>query len=183
MAKQRVTQALDSLLRSALRLDRNLSVKDRFWLWRSSLLSRPADASTQAGFILPTVTLLLLMLSLILGVLIFRTSNRTNQVIGARQQRQIYNAATPAIERAKAKLEVLFTEDIQTITSDDNIEAKLKVATDPIKDKYTLGKGETKAESMSTVMVCSMTLHGNSSMTPRASRIVMSMMSPWSIRS
>lgn len=126
MAKQRVTQALDSLLRSALRLDRNLSVKDRFWLWRSSLLSRPANASTQAGFILPTVTLLLLMLSLVLGVLIFRTSNRTNQVIGARQQRQIYNAATPAVERAKLKLEYLFTkESIPVLPTEDDLISSL----------------------------------------------------------
>ncbi len=125
MAKQRFIQSLENLLKSALRLDQTLTPKDRFWLWRSSLISH--SPGTQAGFILPTVTLLLLMLSLILGILIFRTGNRTNQVIGQRQQRQVYNAATPAIERAKAKLEYLFTEEsIPVLPSEGDIESTIK---------------------------------------------------------
>jgi len=59
---------------------------------------------------LPTVTLMLLVLSLVVGTLVFRTFNRTAEVIGQRQQRALYNAATPAIDRAKLKLEYLFGE-------------------------------------------------------------------------
>ncbi|HEY9646657.1 MAG TPA: hormogonium polysaccharide biosynthesis protein HpsA, partial [Chroococcidiopsis sp.] len=42
------------------------------------------------------------------GSIGYRTYSRAQQTIGERQQRVIYNAATPAIDRAKAKLEFLF---------------------------------------------------------------------------
>ncbi|HEY9895867.1 MAG TPA: hypothetical protein V6D34_10730, partial [Candidatus Sericytochromatia bacterium] len=57
---------------------------------------------------LPTVILLLLVVSLTVGALVYRAYSRSAQVIGASQQRIIYNAATPAIDRARAKLETLF---------------------------------------------------------------------------
>ena len=68
-------------------------------------------AQPQAGFILPTVVLLLLVVSLTVGSITLRTFTRTSQAIGDRQQQIIYNAATPAIDRARAKLEYLFNQD------------------------------------------------------------------------
>ncbi len=62
----------------------------------------------QAGFVLPTTVLLLLVVTLAVGSITLRTYSRTQQTIGQRQQQVIYNAATPAIDRAKAKLEFLF---------------------------------------------------------------------------
>ncbi len=64
---------------------------------------------SRAGFILPTTVMLLMVVTLTVGSISLRTLNRTGQVIGDRQQRVIYNAATPAIDRAKAKLEFLFS--------------------------------------------------------------------------
>ncbi|MCU0551887.1 MAG: hormogonium polysaccharide biosynthesis protein HpsA [Leptolyngbya sp. Prado105] len=61
-----------------------------------------------AGFILPTTVLLVLVVALTVGALTFRAYNRNIQVIGDAQQRVIYNAATPAIDRARSKLEYLF---------------------------------------------------------------------------
>ncbi len=120
MAKKQINQALEKLLRSATQLNQKLTSQERFWLMRGGFVGRPA--TSEGGFILPTVTLLLVMLSLVLGILIFRTGTRTNQIIGERQQRQIFNATTPAIERAKAKLEFLFTEDtIPALPSEGDI--------------------------------------------------------------
>ena len=125
MAKKQFNQASERLLRSATQLNQKLTSQERFWLMRSGFVGRPAQP--ESGFILPTVTRLLLMLSLVLGILIFRTGNRTNQVIGERQQRQIYNATTPAIERAKAKIEFLFSEDtLPALPSETDIEVSLK---------------------------------------------------------
>ena len=67
--------------------------------------------SPQAGFVLPTTALLLLVVILTVTALSLRTLNRTEQVAGDRQQKIIYNAATPAIDRARVKLEKLFTDD------------------------------------------------------------------------
>ncbi|XWK85824.1 MAG: hormogonium polysaccharide biosynthesis protein HpsA [Phormidium sp.] len=84
------------------------------WFLRSVLLmgvSKGRQNYAKAGFVLPTVIMLLLVVTLVVATLLVRTQNRTSQVIGAREEQVIYNAATPAIERAKAKLEYLFTQD------------------------------------------------------------------------
>ncbi|MFP4222374.1 MAG: hypothetical protein ACLFQ7_17610, partial [Phormidium sp.] len=64
-----------------------------------------------AGFVLPTAVMLLLVLSLVVGAILLRTISRTEQAMLSRRDRVIYNAATPAIDRAKAKLENLFEID------------------------------------------------------------------------
>ncbi|NJO93490.1 MAG: hypothetical protein HC820_02385 [Hydrococcus sp. RM1_1_31] len=69
--------------------------------------------AANSGFVLPTIAILLLIMSLVVSSLLFRSLNRTTQVIGQRNQQVIYNAATPAIDRAKAKLEYLFRQDIR----------------------------------------------------------------------
>ncbi|MEM9213480.1 MAG: hormogonium polysaccharide biosynthesis protein HpsA [Cyanobacteria bacterium P01_F01_bin.150] len=70
------------------------------------LFSQPSRI--ERGFILPTTVLLILVVTLAVGSMTLRTLNRTSQVAGDRQQRIIYNAATPTMDRAKAKLEFLF---------------------------------------------------------------------------
>lgn len=76
------------------------------WLFHNWLsLNR---ASAKAGFVLPTTILLLLVVLLTVGSIGYRTYTRTVQTIGERQQRVVYNTATPTIDRAKAKLEYLF---------------------------------------------------------------------------
>ncbi|NJM96622.1 MAG: hypothetical protein HC800_04935 [Phormidesmis sp. RL_2_1] len=74
------------------------------------LINKPAR-SGQAGFVLPTTVLLLLVLSLTVGALSFRTFSRSGSVIAQREQQVIDNAAAPTIDRAKAKLEYLFSKD------------------------------------------------------------------------
>ncbi|MGF1459716.1 MAG: hypothetical protein ACFBSG_11895 [Leptolyngbyaceae cyanobacterium] len=71
--------------------------------------------SPQAGFVFPTTLLLILMVVLTASALTFRSFTRSTQVISQREQQVIYNAATPAIDRAKAKLEFLFREDDRLI--------------------------------------------------------------------
>lgn len=74
------------------------------------LINKPARAG-QAGFVLPTTVLLLLVLSLTVGALSFRTFSRSSSAIAQREQQVVDNAAAPAIDRAKAKLEYLFSKD------------------------------------------------------------------------
>jgi hypothetical protein len=118
MSKRKQTraihQAIYKLFRYLSKLVQTAALGFSQWLMRSFLIlgrkqRRPANA--KAGFVLPTVTLLLLVVSLVIGAILLRTGSRTAQVIGAREEQVIYNAATPAIERAKAKLEYLFLKD------------------------------------------------------------------------
>ena len=97
-------------------------------LWRAWFVTQrsPHTGFSQAGFILPTVTLLLLMVSLIIGLLISRTYSRTTQVIGDRQQNTLYNAVTPAVDRAKSKIEYLFNQaGLPPLPSDTDIATEL----------------------------------------------------------
>jgi hypothetical protein len=77
---------------------------------RFLMLGRGRIAANR-GFVLPTIAILLLIMSLVVSSLLYRSLNRTTQVIGERNQQVIYNAATPAIDRAKAKIEFLFRQD------------------------------------------------------------------------
>lgn len=85
---------------------------------------RHRRSTAKAGFVLPTVALLLVVLALVIGAILFRVGSRTNQVINDREQQVIYNAATPAIDRAKAKLEYLFRRD-DRLTNSTPAEAQL----------------------------------------------------------
>ncbi|TVR08650.1 MAG: hypothetical protein EA395_11010 [Phormidium sp. GEM2.Bin31] len=80
-------------------------------LHRVALPRRRRSQRQGAGFVLPTAIMLLLVLSLIVGAILLRTVSRTEQAMLSRRDRIIYNAATPAIDRAKAKLEYLFQVD------------------------------------------------------------------------
>ncbi|MEB3233105.1 MAG: hypothetical protein VKJ64_19020, partial [Leptolyngbyaceae bacterium] len=64
-----------------------------------------------AGFVLPTTVLLLLVVSLAVSTITLRSYSRSQTVIGERSEQVIYNLATPALDRAKAKLEYLFQRD------------------------------------------------------------------------
>ncbi|MCH9056187.1 hormogonium polysaccharide biosynthesis protein HpsA [Synechococcus sp. PCC 6716] len=102
--------------RKLIRSIRHLFYQLRLWLQRrlSPVLrqrrGRPLRFG-RAGFVLPTAIIVTLVLTLTVGALMLRTLNRTSQVAGERQDIQVLNAATPAIDRAKAKLEYLFTRE------------------------------------------------------------------------
>lgn len=98
-------------------------------LWRSLPLFDRKHALSSAGFVLPTIAILLLIMSLVISSLLFRSVTRTTEVIGERNQQVIYNAATPAIDRAKAKLEYLFRQDPRMpggLPSDAMLESMLR---------------------------------------------------------
>ena len=81
------------------------------WILRQLFRIRLYSHRTQAGFVLPTTILLLLVVTLAVGTISLRTYQRTQNVIGAREQQIVYNIATPALDRARAKFEYLFRGD------------------------------------------------------------------------
>lgn len=74
------------------------------------LLSKPTRRS-EAGFVLPTAALLLLVLTLTVGAISYRSFSRSASVIAQNEQQVIDSAAAPTIDRAKSKLEYLFSQD------------------------------------------------------------------------
>lgn len=121
MSRNKPTRDIQKVAQKLFREIWKLAVsvtKDFFqWLFRGLLVTRTRQRRTAkaSGFVLPTVVLLLLVVGLVIGAILFRTGSRTNQVITQREQQVIYNAATPAIDRARAKLEYLFTKEEQRL--------------------------------------------------------------------
>jgi hypothetical protein len=105
--RHKLTKAIHRLTRNLHRLVHSTSKAIANWLLRGLLLLG-RQRWVQAGFVLPTTVLLLLVLTLTVGSIGYRTFTRAQQTIGQRQQQVIYNAATPVIDRAKAKLAYLF---------------------------------------------------------------------------
>jgi len=63
---------------------------------------------------------------LVVGSIIFRSANRTEQVVNERQKQIVDTATTPAIQRAKAKIEGLFASgDIARLAPGKDIEKAL----------------------------------------------------------
>jgi hypothetical protein len=108
MSTRKLTRAIQQLLQQISKTVRLLTKGIVNWLLRSLLVLGRQPLFTQAGFVLPTTVLLLLILTLTVGSIGYRTYTRSQETIGERQQRVIYNTGTPAIDRAKAKLEYMF---------------------------------------------------------------------------
>ncbi|MGA1356162.1 MAG: hypothetical protein ACO35Q_05740, partial [Prochlorothrix sp.] len=144
MSRSSSRSSVRKLWQAATDLQSGMSPQGLYWLLRGSLVTRSREPG---GFLLPTVTLMLLVLSLVVGTLVFRTFNRTAEVIGQRQQRALYNAATPAIDRAKLKLEYLFTEAaLPTPPSDADLIEELAKSTYDLKAQGMVEQDEVRLD-------------------------------------
>ncbi|NJR21072.1 MAG: hypothetical protein HC786_02260, partial [Richelia sp. CSU_2_1] len=70
-----------------------------------------------AGFVLPTVTMVLLVVILLTVAIVLRSFDRANLARNVRVNQQVLAAATPALDRAKAKIEYMLREDPQRPTA------------------------------------------------------------------
>lgn len=125
MATRKVIRAARMLLRQMNRTTHRLIKGLVSWLLRGLLIAGGRPRRAKAGFVLPTTVLLLLVVVLTVGAISYRTFTRTQQTISERQQQVIYNAATPVIDRAKAKIEFLLDtgKDSRgsTVTAEDRL--------------------------------------------------------------
>ncbi|MGK7917870.1 MAG: hypothetical protein AB4038_20400, partial [Prochloraceae cyanobacterium] len=63
-----------------------------------------------------------MLFALVAGSILFRSANRSTEVVIEREQQVVTNAATPAIERAKAKLEYLIDENLPPLLPGSRLE-------------------------------------------------------------
>jgi len=111
MSTRKFIRAVQTTSSHLLRAIRNFTRSLVQWLLRGLLILGKQPAYGRAGFVLPTTVLLIMVVLLTVGSIVFRTYTRTNETISERQQRVVYNAATPAIDRARSKLEFLFDSE------------------------------------------------------------------------
>ena len=84
--------------------------KQIIWLLRTISGTRRRRGSENAGFLLPTVAMVSLVVVLLTTAILFRSFERSKNASNVRVNQAVLNAAAPALDRARAKLDKLFTD-------------------------------------------------------------------------
>ncbi|MFN9614849.1 MAG: hormogonium polysaccharide biosynthesis protein HpsA, partial [Dolichospermum sp.] len=111
------------------------------WLLRNVFRTQKKQQLTNAGFVLPTVIMVSLVVVLLTTAMMLRSFNRLENANNVRVNQSVMNIATPAIDRGKAKISKLLQDKTlpkTTPTDDDLYNALVNNI-----DKYTFGD-ETK---------------------------------------
>ena len=81
------------------------------WFLRSLLvIGRRTRLSTRSGFVLPTVVMVSLVVILLTTALLVRSFDRSKNASNVRVNQAVLNAATPALDRARAKIDEVFKD-------------------------------------------------------------------------
>ncbi|WP_341526552.1 hormogonium polysaccharide biosynthesis protein HpsA [Nostoc sp. UHCC 0302] len=87
------------------------AIKKRIvWLLRTLFVIKRRRSSANAGFVLPTVAMVVLVVVLLTTAILFRSFERSKNASNVRVNETVLRAAAPALDRAKAKLEKLFQD-------------------------------------------------------------------------
>ncbi len=132
--KHKIQKALTHLVQAIVRFAQKLTSRNTYRFLRTAFVA--SRRRLQAGFVLPTTTLLILVMMLVVSTLIFRSYQRSTDAITQFQRQEVINSATPAIDRAKAKLELLFKDRNAADVGEEILESVLKKPADPNDDIY-----------------------------------------------
>ncbi|MEG4027640.1 MULTISPECIES: hormogonium polysaccharide biosynthesis protein HpsA [unclassified Microcoleus] len=145
MFKSKLSKVIVSLLRRIAGVTRSGAKRlMRAMLQALMAMGRRAKLP-MAGFVLPTVTMVLLVVILLTVAITLRSFDRANTARNVRVNQQVLAAATPALDRAKAKIQFLLWEDPQRPTgtpSDPELYARMANATGAATDLYSFGDEE-----------------------------------------
>ncbi|MDJ0795840.1 MAG: hormogonium polysaccharide biosynthesis protein HpsA [Calothrix sp. MO_167.B12] len=109
----------------------------RNWLLRTFLVTNKRADWVNSGFIIPTVAMVSLVVVLLTTAILFRSFERAKNARNVRVNEAVLNAATPALDRAKAKLNKLFSDSrLPRATPTD---AALETHFATYLDEYTFG--------------------------------------------
>lgn len=84
--------------------------KQIIWLMRAFFGSKKRRGAVNAGFVLPTVVMVSLVVILLTTAILFRSFDRSKNASNVRVNEAVMNAAAPAIDRATTKLEQLLND-------------------------------------------------------------------------
>ncbi|MBD2522784.1 hormogonium polysaccharide biosynthesis protein HpsA [Nostoc sp. FACHB-133] len=84
--------------------------KQIIWLLKTLFTTNRRRDAGNAGFVLPTVVMVSLVVVLLTTAILFRSFERSKNASNVRVNEAALNAATPAIDRARAKINKLFQD-------------------------------------------------------------------------
>jgi len=138
MFKSKLSKVIVSLLRRIAGVTRSGAKRLMRAMLRSLMAMGRRARLPMAGFVLPTVTMVLLVVILLTVAITMRSFDRANTARNVRVNQQVLAAATPALDRAKAKIEYMLREDPQrpTATPSDAELYRMMSAYDATNDFY-----------------------------------------------
>ena len=80
------------------------------WLLRILFVAQRPARLAKAGFVLPTVVMVTLVVTLLTSAILARSFDRAQTASNYRVSEEVLNAALPALDRAKAKINALFED-------------------------------------------------------------------------
>ena len=117
MFKSKLSKVIVSLLRRIAGVTRSGAKRLMRAMLRALMAMGRRARLPVAGFVLPTVTMVLLVVILLTVAIVLRSFDRANTARNVRVNQQVLAAATPALDRAKAKIQFMLYEDPQRPTS------------------------------------------------------------------
>ncbi len=103
-----IVQAFVSQLEKIAASEKSLR-QQLHWLLRSQMIGQQTRNS-EAGFVLPTVVMVTLVVVLLTTALVLRSFDRSRNARNFRVNETVLNAAAPALDRARAKIDALFRD-------------------------------------------------------------------------
>lgn len=107
---RQLVKALTKLFKQISKQSLSVIKKQIIWLLRTLFAPNRRRGAGNAGFVLPTVAMVSLVVVLLTAAILFRSFERSKTATNVRVSETALNAATPAIDRARAKLNKLFDD-------------------------------------------------------------------------
>lgn len=135
---KKLVKSVQKLIRQIWRLSSKITKTLMNWVLRSLFIfRRRSSRPSNAGFVLPTVVMVLLVVTLITTAIVFRSFDRARNATNYRVNQRVLAAVQPAIDRAEAKITALFADP--TLPRSTPTDQALYQAMKGNLPKYTLG--------------------------------------------
>ncbi|MEA5551286.1 hormogonium polysaccharide biosynthesis protein HpsA [Anabaena cylindrica UHCC 0172] len=108
--KRQSVQAMLRISKKNIRKFLRAAKKQLIYLVRTTFRINRNRETANAGFILPTVAMVSIVVVLLTIAIMFRSFDRAKNASNVRVNEAVINAATPAIDRARAKINKLFED-------------------------------------------------------------------------
>lgn len=108
--RKKFLKALQNLWKQILQLSRSITQRLKNWLLRSWFVLGRRSRFSSAGFVLPTVVMVILVVILVTTAMVFRSFDRAKNASNVRVSQKVLAAVNPAIDRAEAKINELLAD-------------------------------------------------------------------------
>ena len=137
MSIRKLLRALQIIFRQLWRLSGNSIERLSNWLLRGLLRMNRQQRRAPAGFVLPTVAMVMLVTILLTTAMVLRSLDRSKNASNFRVSQSVLNTSGAAIERAKAKIEELLNDPTLPRSTPSESTLYNTIAGQP--EKYTFG--------------------------------------------